>query len=163
MKKRETSIKRRFSTEHWTVERMQILFGRTWPFNVFVMLKTTFIEHWLIKISMTCVYIKPKVKKKWRSRNDRATGEACIGCLHENFYLMGEGMTLLIPEDVDLWREIFFGEGNKYILDCWVEFSPIPRFSHKGSGGDRDNLHLVGATKQSKEGKFFVRLEIPGV
>ena len=37
--------------------------GEIWPFNAFVMLKTTFSKHWLIKISITCAYIKLEVKR----------------------------------------------------------------------------------------------------
>ena len=44
-----------------------------------------------------------------------ATNETCRGWLNENFYLMGEGMTLLI-EDVNLLRGIYLvGEMSKFL------------------------------------------------
>ena len=39
---------------------------------------------------MTCVYIKPKVKKKNTTAMITATNEASIGWLDENCYLMGK-------------------------------------------------------------------------
>ena len=45
-----------------------------------------------------------------------ATNETCRGWLNENFYLMGEGMTLLIEEDVNLLRGIYLvGEMSKFL------------------------------------------------
>ena len=52
-----------FSKQYWKVRGIEIFLGRTLTINVFVMLQTRFSKHWLIKISITCVYIKPKVKK----------------------------------------------------------------------------------------------------
>ena len=69
------------------------------PFNAFVMLKTTFSKHPLIKISIACVYIKPELKKTDATKKTAGTNEDCIGWLLENFD--GEGMTLLIAEDVN--------------------------------------------------------------
>ena len=60
--------------------------GEIWPFNAFVMLKTTFSKHWLIKISMTCAY-KPEVKSDTTAMTT-ATNEACIGWWDENCYLI---------------------------------------------------------------------------
>ena len=50
------------SVERWA--EWKFCFGEVWPFNAFVMLKTTFSKHRFIKISMTCVHIKPEVLKK---------------------------------------------------------------------------------------------------
>ena len=54
----------------------------------FVMLKRTFSKYWLIKVSMTCMYIKPEVKKNDTTEITTATNEPCIGWLDENCYLM---------------------------------------------------------------------------
>ena len=39
---------------------------------------------------MTCVYIKPEIKRKDTTAMTAATNEACIGWLDENCYLMGK-------------------------------------------------------------------------
>ena len=52
------------------------------------MLKTTVSKHRLIKISITCVYIKPEVKKNYTTGMTTALNEACIGRLDQNCYLM---------------------------------------------------------------------------
>ena len=51
------------------------------------------------------MYIKPE--KNDTTAMATATNEACIKCLGENYYLMGEGMTLLIAKNVNLLRTIF--------------------------------------------------------
>ena len=38
--------------------------GEFWPFNAFVILKTTFSKHQLMKISITYMYIQPEVDTK---------------------------------------------------------------------------------------------------
>ena len=48
--------------ERWGEYKLCI--GGLCPFNTFFMLKTTFSKHQLIKISITHVYIKPKVDTK---------------------------------------------------------------------------------------------------
>ena len=53
--------------------------GDILPFNAFVMLKTTFSKHWLIKINMTFAYIKSEVKKNDTTEMTTSTNEACIG------------------------------------------------------------------------------------
>ena len=50
---------------------------------------TTFSKAWLIKIIMTCVSIKPEVKKDTISMTTTTNG-ACIGWLDENCNLMGK-------------------------------------------------------------------------
>ena len=45
------------------------------------------------------MYIKPELKKTDATKKTAATNEDCIGWLLENFD--GEGMTLLIAEDVN--------------------------------------------------------------
>ena len=50
---------------------------------------TTFSKPWLIKIIMTCVSIKPEVKKDIIAMTT-ATNGACIGWLDENCNLMGK-------------------------------------------------------------------------
>ena len=62
--------------------------GQIRPFNAFVMLKTTFIKHWLVKVNMTCACIKPEVKKYDTTAMTAATNEACTGWCDENCYLM---------------------------------------------------------------------------
>ena len=62
-----------------------------------------------------------------------ATNEAIISWLHENCHCMGEGITLLIGEDVNWLREIFLvGEMSKILAVGW-DSPPISRVSHKGS------------------------------
>ena len=51
---------------------MEFCFGEFWPFNAFVMLKTSFSKHQVIKINMTCGCIKPEGKKKMSSQTDRS-------------------------------------------------------------------------------------------
>ena len=46
------------------LKKWKFWLGELWLFNAFVMLKRTFSKHQLIKISITCVYIKPESKKK---------------------------------------------------------------------------------------------------
>ena len=70
------------------VGRIEIMFGKTLT-NAFVMLKTVFNKHWLIKISMKCVYTKLEVKKKDTKAMTTATSEACIVWLDEKYYFMG--------------------------------------------------------------------------
>ena len=75
MKTRKTSIK-----TSWVFQIA--LKGEDNKNVAFVMLKTTFSKYWLIRVSMTCVYIKHEIKKK----NDiteisTATNEACVGWL----------------------------------------------------------------------------------
>ena len=50
-----------------------------WPFNAFVILKTTFSKQRLIKISMMSVYIKPEVIKNDATEMTTATSETYIG------------------------------------------------------------------------------------
>ena len=68
--KREREIKenKRWEKQDFSrsIERLgewKFCLGKFWPFNAFFMLKTTFGKYQLIKISMTCVYIKLEVKK----------------------------------------------------------------------------------------------------
>ena len=53
---------------------------------------TIFSKPWLIKIIMTCVSIKPEVKKDTIVMTTTTNG-ACIGWLDENCYLMGRNDT----------------------------------------------------------------------
>ena len=53
--------------------------GEILPFSAFVMLKTTFSKHWLIKTNMTFAYIKSEVKKNDTTEMTTSTNEACIG------------------------------------------------------------------------------------
>ena len=50
-----------------------------WPFDAFVILKTTFSKHRLIKINMTCMYVNPEVKKNDTTAMTTAANEAYIG------------------------------------------------------------------------------------
>ena len=82
-----------------------------WAFTAFFMLKATFSKRQLVKISMTCVYIKLDVKKKkkkkkkkcWRNKKKKKkkkkkdavtittnANESCKGWLRENYYFMGK-------------------------------------------------------------------------
>ena len=60
-----------------------------------------------------------------------ATNETCIGWLHENRYLMGEGITLLIAEDVNVLRGIFLMREMSKLWPAGPDFTPSPRFSIK--------------------------------
>ena len=51
---------------------MEFCFGEFWQFNAFVMLKTSFSKHQVIKINMTYVCIKPQGKEKMSSQTDRS-------------------------------------------------------------------------------------------
>ena len=66
---------------------------------------------------MKCVCMNPEVKKLDITGMTTATNGACMGWLHENCYLMAEGMTLSIGGDVNLLREAFLvggvGEGRQ--------------------------------------------------
>ena len=55
---------------------------------------------------MTCVYMRSEVKRDDTTALNKTTNRTCIGYLAENCYLMGEGMTLLMTEDVKLLRRI---------------------------------------------------------
>ena len=46
-------------------------------------------------------------------------------------------MELLTAKDSNLLRGIFSDGVNEEIFDCWVEFFPILRVTHKGSGEGR--------------------------
>ena len=50
-----------------------------WENFAFVLLKTTFNKHCLIKISTTCAYLNPEVKKNDTTAMTTATNEDCIG------------------------------------------------------------------------------------
>ena len=75
------------------------------------------------------MYIKPE--KNDTTAMTAATNEACIKCLGENYYLMGEGMTLLTAENVNLLRTIFLvGKVSNFFAVSWD--SPLyPRFPIK--------------------------------
>ena len=57
--------------------------------------------------------------------------EVCIGKLHENCYLMGEGMMSLIVEYVNFTKEEFSGGKMSTFLAIGWDFSSISRISHK--------------------------------
>ena len=52
---------------------MEIMVGGAWPFNAFVMLRTTLSSCKLIKISMTCLYTKSEVKTNYTLATTAAT------------------------------------------------------------------------------------------
>ena len=56
------------------------------------------------------------------------SNEACIGCLDENCYFMGEGMTFLLAED--LRRVFLVGKTNKFLAIAWNS-PPSPGFPIK--------------------------------
>ena len=65
--------------------------GEIWSFNAFVMLKTTFSKHWLIKISMICAYIwSLNFWKNDTTAMTATTNEACIGWSDEKDFSGGE-------------------------------------------------------------------------
>ena len=55
---------------------------------------------------MTCVQMRPEVKRDDTTALNTTTNRTCIRWLAEKCYLMGEGMTLLMAEDVKLLRRI---------------------------------------------------------
>ena len=70
---------------------------------------------------MKCVCMNPEVKKLDITGMTTATNGACMGWLHENCYLMAEGMTLSIGGDVNLLREAFLvgGGGGGATVHSW--------------------------------------------
>ena len=90
MKKRKASIKRSrvFQRALKGGDNRNVTWEIIWPFNASAVLKITFSKHWLIKISMTCAYIKPEGEKNDTTAMNTATNEACIGWWDENCYLM---------------------------------------------------------------------------
>ena len=62
---------------------------------------------------MTCMHIQPEVATVKQLINDAtavtaATKEACIKWSHKNYYLVGEGITVLIGENVNLVDKKFW-------------------------------------------------------
>ena len=62
---------------------------------------------------MTCMHIKPEVATMKQLINDTtavtaATKKACITWSHENYYLVGEGIRVLIGENVNLVEKKFW-------------------------------------------------------
>ena len=95
-----------------------------WPVNAFVMLKTTFSKHQLIKISIIHMYIKPEFKKKTDTKAmTTAINETCIGWLHENWCLMGE---VMIKEMIKFIKGFFFWLDKYVNFGCLVGFSSHP-------------------------------------
>ena len=90
VKKRKTSIRKEnlgfpSGIERW--EEYKFCLGELWPFNAFLMLKKTFSKHWLIKIRMSFVYIKPKVKSDGTEAMSSTLNAAFIEWLDENWSL----------------------------------------------------------------------------
>ena len=63
---------------------------------------------------MKYVYIKTEVKKNDTTAMATATNEACIGWLVKNCHLIGEGMALLIAEDVNYKGGFLVGKMSKF-------------------------------------------------
>ena len=61
-----------------------------------------------------------------------AKNEVCIGKLHENCYLMGEGMKSFIAEYVNFTKEKFYGGEMRTFWAIGWDSSPISRIPHKG-------------------------------
>ena len=104
--------------------------GELWLFNAFVMLNKTLSKHWLIKISMTCEYIQPEVKrkKKWCNSKDYSCKWSLYRVIRWKLLFDGKGMTLLIAKDVNLLKGIFLvGEMSKFLAVGWVS-PPSPGF-----------------------------------
>ena len=123
MKKRKTSIKRSrvFQIALKGGENRNFCLRELLPFNAFVMQKATFSKHWLIN----------DVKKNDTTTMTTTTNEADIGWLNKNYYLMGEGMKLLIEEDVNSLRKIFLvGKMSRFLAVNWYS-SPSPGFPIK--------------------------------
>ena len=59
---------------------------------------------------MACVYMKPEVKKKWNNSNDYSYKWILHRMIKWKLLFDGEGVTLLIVENVNLLREIFLVE-----------------------------------------------------
>ena len=113
----EHKEKHRFpsSIERWGEKK--IFSGGLWPFNVFVMLKTTFSKHRLIKISITHVYIKPKLKK-WYNSNGYSHKWTLYIVIRWKSLFHREGTILLIAEEVNLIRGVFLVV-NKFLAVGW--------------------------------------------
>ena len=58
-----------------------------------------------------------------------AANEICIEWLGESYYLMGEGIALLIVEEVNLLRGIFLMEEMSKLLPVWWDSFPFQGFS----------------------------------
>ena len=69
-----------FSKYHWKLGTVKTFLERTLTIQCFCYAKENYCKHWLIKISVTCVYIKPEVKKNDTKAITAAINEACIGC-----------------------------------------------------------------------------------
>ena len=95
-----------------------------WPFNAFVKLQIRFSNHRLMKVAMIYLSIKPEVKKNDTTAMTTAINKACIGRLHENYYLV-RGIFLVRK------MSIFLVLGG--VLTPFTGFPPNSRFGGIGS------------------------------
>ena len=102
----------------------------------FVILKIIFSRHRLIKISMTCVYVKPEVKKRYNSNDCRYKWS-----LHRviTWKLLCDRnlITLLITENVNLLRRTFLVGKMSNLLGVGWDSPLYPGFFIK-TQGDND-------------------------
>ena len=76
--------------------------------------------------------------KKYTTATTTGTNETWIRRIHESCYLMGEGMTLLIVESLNLLRRTFFvGLVKKFLAVGWDALHQSLGFLKKvqGNGG----------------------------
>ena len=115
------------------------MLGRTLTIQCFFMLKITFIQRWLIKINMTFVYVKPKIKK-WHIRYDYSYKWSFYRLFR---WKLLSDMGMNDTFDCRRCKGSFSRGASEYVFDCWLRFSPIIRISHKGLG---DNMALFWET-----------------
>ena len=109
------------------------------PFNTFTIMQIRFSKHWLMKISMIYLYIKPEVKKEWYNSNDCNYKWSLYWVITWNL-LFGEG-------DIS-------GAGNEHYFCCWVGFFPhLQGFPWTvGLGNRQGSPYMMGAASKIKGG-----------
>ena len=103
-----------------------------WPFIAFIMLQIKFSNHWLIKITIICLYIKPEVKKMIQQQSLQMK------------LVLGDYIKIAI-----WWGGFFRCEKWGGILPPPAAFSPNSRFIHVGP-------YMMRATRKIKGGEAFL-------
>ena len=122
------------SIERWA--EWKCCLGELGLFNAFFVLKTIFSRHRLIKISMTCVYLKPEVKKKKRYNSNDCRYKWCFNrAIRWKLLCERKVITFLIAEHLNLLKTIFLVRKVTNLLRVGWDTSSYPRVFHKGSRG----------------------------
>ena len=91
--------------------------GKFWSFNAFVIVRTKLSKYWSVKVSIAYMHLKPEIKNKKMIPQQWLQQQIKFALLdYWKSPFDGEGITLLIGEDVIWWEEIFMvAERSKFL------------------------------------------------